>query len=62
MVMQLRMPFFEVDEKKEAIQTSNLFFILVPDEERRLTMEEVIYYSNGDEYVDNEEFGQLSAA
>ena len=62
MVIQLRMPFFEVDEKKEAIQTSNLFFILVPDEERRLTMEEVIYYSNGDEYVDNEEFGQLSAA
>ena len=62
MVEQLKMPFFEVDEKKEAIQTSNLFFILVPDEERRLTMEEVIYYSNGDEYVDNEEFGQLSAA
>jgi hypothetical protein len=54
--------FFEVDEKNEAIQTSNLFFILVPDEERRLTIEEVIYYSNGDEYVDNEEFGQLSAA
>lgn len=62
MYSQLRIPFFEVDETKDAIQTSNLFFILVPDEERRLTMEEVIYYSNGDEYVDNEEYGQLSAA
>jgi hypothetical protein len=62
MLIQLTIPFFEVDEKKEAIQTSNLFFILVPDEERRLTIEEVIYYSNGDEYVDNEEFGELSAA
>jgi hypothetical protein len=62
MLIQLTIPFFEVDETKDAIQTSNLFFILVPDEERRLTMEEVIYYSNGDEYVDNEEYGQLSAA
>ena len=62
MVIQLRIPFFEVGEKKEAIQTSNFFFILVPDEERRLTIEEVIYYSSGDEYEDNEELGELSAA
>ena len=62
MVIQLRMPFFEVDEKKEAIQTSNFFFILVPDEERMLTIEEVIYYNSCDEYVDNEESGELSAA
>jgi hypothetical protein len=62
MFKQLSLPFFEVDEKKEAIQTSNFFFISVPDEERRLTIEEVIYYSNGDEYVDNEELGELSAA
>lgn len=62
MVIQLTIPFFEVDETKDAIQTSNFFFILVPDEERRLTIEEVIYYSSGDEYVDNEELGELSAA
>jgi hypothetical protein len=62
MYLQLRIPFFEVDETKDAIQTSNFFFISVPDEERRLTIEEVIYYSSGDEYVDNEELGELSAA
>jgi hypothetical protein len=62
MYSQLRIPFFEVDETKDAIQTSNFFFISVPDEERRLTIEEVIYYSSGDEYVDNEELGELSAA
>ena len=62
MVIQLRIPFFEVDETKEVIQASNFFFISVPDEDRRLTIEEVIHFSGSDEYVDNEESGELSAA
>jgi hypothetical protein len=62
MNVQLTIPFFEVDETKEAIQNSNFFFISVPDEDRRLTIEEVIHFSGGDEDADNEELRELSAA
>jgi len=62
MHIQLTIPLFDVDVTNDSVPASNFFFISVPDEDRRLTMEEVIYFSSGDEYLDNEEFGELSAA